>query len=140
MLLFFALASYRERAKVHTWARILRNVAVVVSLWVFIDVMDVYGCSYCSLVSGRWWVSEGVMGNYEFLWISMGFWVSMGVYGCLWVVIDFWVFMGLQVFMGVYRCLWVPMGVYGFLGAYGYIWVSWVSMGIYGCHGRAWVP
>ena len=88
----------------------LRNDAVVVSLWVFMGAMDVYG--FLVLVHG-FWESAGV-------YRCLG--ASMGIYGCLWVS------------MGVCGCQWVPIGVYGFLGVYGCLWVS-GSMSIYGYHG-----
>ena len=87
-------------SSIFTFTRTNMNDTVVVSLWVFMGVMDVYGC----------------------LWVFGRLCVPMGVYECLWVFMDvyefLWVFMGIYGFLWVYGYLWVSwvsMGVYGSL-------------------------
>ena len=107
----------------------------MVSLWVFIGVMDVYGCLW---VSGWLRVYMGVYGcprvfmrAYGYFWIS---WVHMVVYGCPWIYIGvygcLWSAIGVFGFLDIYGNLWVSMGAYGYPGVYEYLWVAWVSMGI----------
>ena len=63
----------------------------------------------------------GVMGIYGWLWMSVGFWVSMGTYGCLSVFMGVYECRWLWIFMWIYGCLWVSMSVYGFLSINGYL-------------------